>query len=696
MKQRFILFVSTLLFSVFFTVSISAYNVVIDNIYYNLNTEDKTAEVTYKNTKYNSYSGVVTIPSSISRGDVVYTVISIGESAFYGCSDSTSVTIPNTVTSIGIAAFKASSGLTSITIPNSVKSIGVDAFKGCSGLTSVTIPNSVTSIDSETFYDCSGLTSVTIPNSVTSIGSSAFYGCSSLTSITIPNSVTSIGGAAFEGCDGITNTIIVNDMLVKMPLNFSGHYSIPNNIKKIIGGAFSDCSSLTSVTIPNSVTSIGGSTFEGCSSLTSVTIPNSVTSIGGAAFMDCSSLTSVTIPNSVTSIEGYAFWGCRGLASVTIPNSVTSIGRSAFHGCSGLTSVTIPNSVTSIGDDTFYGCSGLTSVTIPNSVTSIGSFAFDGCSGLASVTIPNSVSYIESAAFQGCTGLKTVIIGSSVVNIFSNVFGGCDNIETIYCYPDKAPYLEKSAFTSSTYTNANLYIQDSSYQSYQKSSTWRNFVNYIGIFNSPYKITPLANENSEVYYSTYSNNIYDTELQVGAGKELTVYNVMVNNGQLELYERENSQVACGEGVLVRTNADSINVVKLNGYELKPSSEEETMLKATPVEDMTITAPWGYKLFRLTYNNSVTKAGLGFYLGNSDGSQLSTIIYNAYLQVPTDALGSSVDASKGFKLGYTTGIDSIEFVPGYDAEEPTYNLKGQQVDKSAKGILVKGNKKFYLK
>ena len=41
-------------------------------------------------------------------------------------------------------------------------------YSGCSNLTSVTIPNSVTSIGNSAFYYCSNLTSVTIPSSVTS------------------------------------------------------------------------------------------------------------------------------------------------------------------------------------------------------------------------------------------------------------------------------------------------------------------------------------------------------------------------------------------------------------------------------------------------------------------------------------------------------------------------------------------------
>ena len=86
----------------------------------------------------------------------------------------------------------------------SVTSIGNGAFEGCSGLTSVTVGICVTSIGYEAFRDCSGLTSVTIPNSVTSIGEYAFYECSGLTSVTIPNSVTSIGGDAFAWCSGLT------------------------------------------------------------------------------------------------------------------------------------------------------------------------------------------------------------------------------------------------------------------------------------------------------------------------------------------------------------------------------------------------------------------------------------------------------------------------------------------------------------
>ena len=65
-----------------------------------------------------------------------------------------------------------------------VTSIGNSAFYQCTNLTSVTNGNSVTSIGGHAFSGCTSLTSVTIGNSVTSIGSYAFYECTRLKNIT--------------------------------------------------------------------------------------------------------------------------------------------------------------------------------------------------------------------------------------------------------------------------------------------------------------------------------------------------------------------------------------------------------------------------------------------------------------------------------------------------------------------------------
>ena len=127
MKKIFV-FLFSLILSVVFSTSASADDVKIDGIYYYLISEDKTAEVT---SGEEEYSGKVVIPGSITSEGKEYTVTSIGEKAFYGCSGLTSITIPNSVTSIGESAFRSCSSLTSVDIPNSVTSIGERAFEGC-------------------------------------------------------------------------------------------------------------------------------------------------------------------------------------------------------------------------------------------------------------------------------------------------------------------------------------------------------------------------------------------------------------------------------------------------------------------------------------------------------------------------------------------------------------------------------------
>lgn len=271
----------------------------INGIYYNLVNKSKTAEVVQDpsiSLGVVSYKGNIIIPKTVTYEGVVYTVTSIGNSAFQVCRDLSSITIPNTVTSIGDWAFQ-DCGLASVTIPNSVTSLGAYAFDECKSLTSVIISNNIKTIYGA-FRNCINLTSVIIPESVTKIDSEAFSYCSSLQSITIPNNVTVLSNASFDGC-----------------------------------------TSLESVIIPNSVTVIGPYVFKDCISLNSVIIPNSVTQISYNSFQNCSNLTVVEIPNSVTIIGQYAFDGCKKLTKLTLGNGLITIYDKAFAQCSELTDV---------------------------------------------------------------------------------------------------------------------------------------------------------------------------------------------------------------------------------------------------------------------------------------------------------------------------------------------------------------------
>ena len=101
-----------------------------------------------------NYSGAITIPKSVHYKGEDYDVTSIGKEAFKGCSDLTSITLPNGVLNIKSNAFNGCSSLTSITLPKRLTHIWDFAFSGCTGLTSIEIPNSVTNIAFAAFRDC--------------------------------------------------------------------------------------------------------------------------------------------------------------------------------------------------------------------------------------------------------------------------------------------------------------------------------------------------------------------------------------------------------------------------------------------------------------------------------------------------------------------------------------------------------------
>ncbi|MCM1505473.1 MAG: C10 family peptidase, partial [Muribaculum sp.] len=152
----------------------------VDGVFYILN-DDGTAEVTYKNDKFGSYSGDVTVPASIEYDGVNYSVTSIGDSAFKESSID-DLLIGKNVTLIGFGSFSfatvgniefaPSSRLTDIggwafnaarigdlSLPHGLRSLGTCAFQSAS-LKRVRIPSTVNKLNNIPFNYCTNLTDV--------------------------------------------------------------------------------------------------------------------------------------------------------------------------------------------------------------------------------------------------------------------------------------------------------------------------------------------------------------------------------------------------------------------------------------------------------------------------------------------------------------------------------------------------------
>ncbi len=619
--------------------SLWAYDFMVDGIYYHVtDATNKTVAVTYRGDSYNSYSneysGSVTIPSSVTYNGTTYSVTEIGEHAFYFCTGLTEVTIPNSVTSIEEYAFYGCSGLTSVTIPNSIISIGDGAFLNCSSLNEIAIPNSVTSIGRWAFYQCASLTSVTIPNSVISIEEEAFSECTGLTEIIIPNGVTEIGEYAFSGCTGLTSievdpnnpnyssmdgVLYTKDkrQLITYPGGKRGSFDIPNSVTLIKAKAFSECTGLTEVTIPNGVTEVGDCAFRDCMGLTSIEVdPNN---------SNYSSMDGVLYNKDKTNLIAYP-GGKRG--SFVVPNSVTSISNHAFWHCTGLTEITIPNSVNTIGIYDFYDCSGLTSITLPNSVTSIGEGTFYNCTGLTS----------------------------------------------IYSQNPTPPTADDYTFSSSTFSEATLYISTGSLSAYQGANVWGGFSNIVemdfsevenfevdGIY---YHVTDATNKTVAVTYRGDSYNSYSNEY---SGSVTIPSSVTYNGTTYSVTEIGESAFEYCPGLTSVTIPNSITSIGRRAFmdcvRLTSITIPESVTK---IDGATFSGCTG--LTEVTIPNSVTEIdGSAFF-----ASGLASV-----------TIPESVTKIGKYAFAYCTGLTSIEVA----LDNPNYS--------SIDGVLYNKNKTMLI-
>lgn len=469
-----------------------------------------------------SYTGAISIPSTVDYGGHNYTVSAIANSAFQTCTGLTSISIPNTISTIGNKSFYGCTGLSDVTLSGSISSIGDYAFYGCTGLSSISLPNTINNIGDYAFQGCTNLSSVVLPAALTAVKLKTFHGCTRLRSVSFSGSVTTIGDYAFYGC-----------------------------------------SSLSSVSLPNSITSIGGYAFQACSGLSSIVLPTALTSIKTSTFSGCSSLTSINLPSTITTIEDYALKGT-ALTALTLPSSLSSIGNSAFNGCNGLTfvkcmavtppslgtsafptktsffvpcgsitqykadfnwsaytlgvfsingilyqqlscdevsvmpsadytgAINIPSTVayegrtykvSAIAGSAFSSSVGLTSVNLPSTLTSIGASAFANTS-LSNIIIRSNsnLKMIYNKAFYS-TKIKSIAITAKVDSIgYGDTFDKSTSLSAIYCYGNTPAGLrgeDKSDFSAIDLTKCVLYVPLNTKAKYKVARQWSTFSNIV-------------------------------------------------------------------------------------------------------------------------------------------------------------------------------------------------------------------------
>ncbi|MBQ8939423.1 MAG: leucine-rich repeat domain-containing protein [Paludibacteraceae bacterium] len=254
-----------------------------------------------------SYSGAYTIPAGIQ---VIY------KSAFYGCTNITSLTIPEGVKRVehyGLM-FSLNAVIKTLHLPASLEYVTPGAIFGGSlrkisvaeGNTHYTTWNDMLmTINMDTLVYCPAAinASFTLPESVVHVAASAF----SVTAVDLTmTNVRSIGEYAFEA-----------NSLGKYDSN--RHYVIPETVEEIGDEAFYRSYSMDQVTIPSSLKQMGEQVFADSPRLKKAVIKS--TMIGKGQFRICNNLETIEIGDSLKEIRPYAFHKCPALWYIRMPKA---------------------------------------------------------------------------------------------------------------------------------------------------------------------------------------------------------------------------------------------------------------------------------------------------------------------------------------------------------------------------------------
>lgn len=414
------------------SIPLSAYDFEVDGFYYNvISEEEKQVEVTYKNYDYNSYSGVINIPSLVAYNGNNYSVKRIGKNAFRDCTHVIAVTIPNTVVLIENSAFFGCTNINSLTIGSGVTSIKDEAFSE-KGLSSNSNPYTISKVIWVGNTPPDGTLNINANNNYVSndefnLPNRIIYPFLS-SRFEIDNVVYVPVSPSDRTCDVIdcnynpSNTEILIDSVVNnrdvelkvLNVNSYAFYRNPKITKLTIsnngsigGWAFADCDALTSVVASNNG-NIGIYSFHDCDELVSVDISNNG-NIGHYSFFRCGSLTSVQACNN-GSIESFAFACCQKLSSVSLGDKITTLESNAFRADSSLDNIIIPDNVTKLANEVFEECTSLKSVSIGKGIAILGWSSFRDCSSLSSIVIPKNIRTIQGGVFTGCSNLGDITI----------------------------------------------------------------------------------------------------------------------------------------------------------------------------------------------------------------------------------------------------------------------------------------------
>ncbi len=323
-----------------------AYDFEKDGFYYNLDSYDMTAIVTYGE---NLYKGNVIIPNAVSYNGRTMNIKAVGESAFKDCVDLSSIQFGSSIQYIDEEAFRNCKKIKKLTIPSNIKRINRYAFYGCTNLEELIIEDGGSELNCGNngyerpsfVFDCrlkylyigrnvgysswseyydldnSNLSTIVIGKGKTFI---AGFGGAKITKITIPSNVNFITKGAFKNCKNL-KSVYFEDSNVE--LVWQEAYD------KVIGSSWESVSPFYDCPIREAYIGRNISPWKG-----------NLRFSGGEGPFDWTPVEKITISDFVTTLCGIYY--CNYVKEIVIPSSVQSI--CGFKGSNSLTTIKCMNS----------------------------------------------------------------------------------------------------------------------------------------------------------------------------------------------------------------------------------------------------------------------------------------------------------------------------------------------------------------
>lgn len=216
------------------------------------------------------------------------------------------------------------------------------------------------------------------------------------------------------------------------------------------------------------------------------------------------------------------------------------------------------------------------------------------------------------------------------------------------------------------------------------SATGAQYINTIMVTYK--KKTPAPTSVSVTIGETGYATLYYSKLALTVPEGVKGYTCRLADGSFKMEEifTEDKIIPAGTGVLLNGNPGT--------YTFNVSSEV-----GTPVDDNWLkgsdekaTTKDGERYYMLSLDANSTAGSVGFYWGAPNGGAFTNGAHKAYLCVKPGVAG----AKTCYRFdGQTTAIDGTRADKPTAADGAVYNLAGQRVDRSYKGVVIKNGKKY---